>query len=238
MGNASSLKQHIETAEKTGTCNLSKQGITEFPGELGRLVKNLRNLDLSDNKLPSVPPMIGQFTMLKNLNLNQNRLCRLPDDIGNLKKLETLHVSHNRLDALPQTLNKLSSLRDVSFYGNVLTTFPVQLCGLKHLDLLDLGHNIVVSIPDEARNLEVIELNLNQNQVRRLSDEVAKCPRLKVLRLEENCLELSAFSPAILRDSNISLLALDGNLFDTKQFRDLEGYDQYMERFTATKKKL
>ena len=63
-------------------------------------------------------------------------------------------------------------------------------------------------------------------QVRRLSDEVAKCPRLKVLRLEENCLELSAFSPAILRDSNISLLALDGNLFDTKQFRDLEGYDQ------------
>lgn len=56
MGN--SIKLHIESAEKTGACNLSKSGLTEFPNALYR-VKNLRTLDLSENKLPSIPGGIG-----------------------------------------------------------------------------------------------------------------------------------------------------------------------------------
>lgn len=59
-----------------------------------------------------------------------------------------------------------------------------------------------------------------------MSDAVSECPHLKVLRLEENCLELSAFTPKILRDSAIALLAVEGNVFDIKAFRSLEGYDQ------------
>ena len=39
-----------------------------------KLTKVLRNLDLSDNKLPAVPPSIGNFQMLKYLSLNNNRL--------------------------------------------------------------------------------------------------------------------------------------------------------------------
>lgn len=58
-----------------------------------------------------------------------------------------------------------------------------------------------------------------------------------MLRLEENCLELSMLPQSILSDSQISLLAVEGNLFEIKKLRELEGYDKYMERFTATKKK-
>lgn len=63
-------------------------------------------------------------------------------------------------------------------------------------------------------------------QVSSLNEAVAECPRLKVLRLEENCLELSAFTPKILRGSQISTLAVEGNLFEAKQFHQLDGYDQ------------
>lgn len=95
-----------------------------------------------------------------------------------------------------------------------------------------------------------------------LSAEVSQCPRLKVLRLEENCLELSSIPVSILSQSQVSLFSVEGNLFEVKKLRDLEGYDkvrtcpppqvtglcwsllicvvvspQYMERFTATKKK-
>ena len=59
-----------------------------------------------------------------------------------------------------------------------------------------------------------------------LDEAVADCPRLKVLRLEENCLELGAFTPKILGDSQISTFALEGNLFVAKQFHQLDGYDQ------------
>lgn len=52
------------------------------------------------------------------------------------------------------------------------------------------------------------------------------CPHLKVLRLEENCLELTSIPLAILRDSQVSLFSVEGNLFEVKKLRDLEGYDK------------
>jgi len=52
------------------------------------------------------------------------------------------------------------------------------------------------------------------------------CSRLKVLRVEENCLPLAVFTPRILRESPVSLLAVDGNVFDMKSFQALDGYDQ------------
>lgn len=59
-----------------------------------------------------------------------------------------------------------------------------------------------------------------------LSEAVSNSPRLKVLKLEENCLEVTAFTPKILRESNISALYVEGNLFDMKAFHQLEGYDE------------
>lgn len=56
--------------------------------------------------------------------------------------------------------------------------------------------------------------------------QISHCPRLKVLRLEENCLELSMLPQSILSDSQISLLAVEGNLFEIKKLRELEGYDK------------
>ena len=38
--------------------------------------------------------------------------------------------------------------------------------------------------------------------------------------------------------SKVSLLAIEGNLFDVKKLNGVEGYDKYMERYTAVKRKL
>lgn len=63
-------------------------------------------------------------------------------------------------------------------------------------------------------------------QILVLSEEVSRCPRLKVLRLEENCLELSSIPLSILSESQVSLLSVEGNLFEVKKLRDLDGYDK------------
>lgn len=77
----------------------------------------------------------------------------------------------------------------------------------------------------------LIHLNGDQSffllpQISILSPEISKCPRLKVLRLEENCLELSSIPLSILKDSQVSLFSVEGNLFEVKKLRDLDGYDQ------------
>ncbi|XP_053922970.1 leucine-rich repeat-containing protein 57 isoform X2 [Cuculus canorus] len=207
MGN-SALKAHLETAQKTGVFQLTGKGLTEFPEDLQKLTSNLRTIDLSNNKIELLPPLIGKFSFLKSLVLNNNKLTALPEELCKLKKLETLHLNGNHLRQLPTAFGQLSALKTLSLSGNQLRTVPTQLCGLRHLDVIS-----------------------------QISVQISHCPRLKVLRLEENCLELSMLPQSILSDSQISLLAVEGNLFEIKKLRELEGYDKYMERFTATKKK-
>ncbi|XP_012682256.1 leucine-rich repeat-containing protein 57 [Clupea harengus] len=236
MGN-SALKAHLETSQKTGVFQLTGKGLLEFPEELQRLTGNLRTVDLSNNKIEALPPFIGSFLHLKSLTINANKLTTLPNEIAKLKKLETLSLNGNQLQTLPACVAQLKALRTLSLSGNKLLEFPSGLGTLRHLDVLDLSKNHIRALPAEANELQAIEINLNQNQISVVSPEVSRTPRLKVLRLEENCLELASIPIPILTDSQVSLISLEGNLFEVKMMRDLEGYDKYMERFTATKKK-
>ncbi|XP_063235749.1 leucine-rich repeat-containing protein 57 [Bacillus rossius redtenbacheri] len=237
MGN-SGLKQHLETAKKTGVLKISQGKLTEFPSNFKQLEPLLRTLDISENKFVTLPSDINSFKLLKHLNVSQNRLISLPESLGHLSKLESLSACSNKITYIPQTLSQLVHLKQVYLSDNLISDFPVVFCGLKHLDVLDVSRNKISKIPDRVCELQVTELNLNQNQIASVSDKIADCPRLKTLRLEENCLQLSAIHSRILTDSKISILALDGNLFDKKHLADVEGYDKYMERYTAVKKKL
>lgn len=237
MGN-SAVKQHYETAKKTGTLKLSQRKLDEFPQNLRALASLLRTLDLSENKFTALPNEIGNFTLLKQLNVSHNRLTSLPGALGALTKLEGLNCSANQISSIPSSLSQLSQLKQVNLSDNQISDFPLMLCGLKHLDMLDLSKNRLTNVPDAAAGLYVIELNLNQNQITMISEKMAECPRLKTLRLEENCLLLNSVPLKILKESKVSVLALEGNLFEMKQFANLDGYDTYMERFTAVKKKM
>ncbi|KAF5284093.1 hypothetical protein FQA39_LY17142 [Lamprigera yunnana] len=237
MGN-SGLRQHLETSKKTGVLKISQHKLNEFPPGILQLEGNLRTLDISDNKFVTLPNEISRFIHLKQLYLNKNKLAKLPDCIGALTKLELLNASHNNLNGLPRTVTNLIHLKQVYFSNNKLRDFPLVFCGLKHLDILDLSKNEINSIPTEISGLCATELNLNQNQISEITYQISTCPRLKTLRLEENCLQLSSIHPSILGDSKISNLALDGNLFEVKELSEIDGYDLYMERFTAVKKKM
>ena len=72
----------------------------------------------------------------------------------------------------------------------------------------------------------------------RVTANIAKCPRLKTLRLDENCLALEAIPVTLLTDSVISTLSVNGNMFTEKQLAEVEGYSAYLERYTAVKRKM
>lgn len=204
MGN-SALKAHLETSQKTGVFQLTGKGLPEFPEDLQKLTGNLRTVDLSNNKIEVLPAFIGGFQQLKSLTISSNKLTSLPNDIGKLKKLETLILNGNQLNQLPSSLGQLKSLRTLSLSGNHFKEFPSGLGTLRHLDVLDLSKNKIQVVPAEVAELQAIEINLNQNQISTLSPEVSRAPRLKVIRLEENCLEISSIPLSILSDSQVSL---------------------------------
>lgn len=239
MGNKQ-MKLHLETAQKTGVLKISLQRLQDFPPQLKQFQNPniLKTMDISENRFTIIPEEIGKFTQLKHLNISGNRLIELPEIMGNLIKLEVLLAMNNMIVKLPKTLNNLKNLKQVNLSNNQIEEFPIIFCGLKHLDILDLSRNKIMIIPSECSNLYCIELNLNQNQISELSDDISKAERLKTLRLEENCLQIHSITPRLLKESKISNLCIDGNLFNSKQFANLDGYDAYMERYTAVKKKM
>jgi len=93
-------------------------------------------------------------------------VASLPPQIGSLQRLETLMAERNRIPSLPPTVEGLKSLRHISLAYNDLKAFPVQLCAIRTLDVIDLSHNKLTDVPDAIRDLNAIELNMNQNQVK------------------------------------------------------------------------
>ncbi|VDK25510.1 unnamed protein product [Taenia asiatica] len=201
----------------------------QVPEDVKKLV-NLRVLDLSSNSIHNLDPWIGSFPGLKSLNVSGNKIACLPTEVSRLTKLESLNASSNRMLALTSSqsavnFGSLRHLRTVDISNNNLSEFPVELCSKDiPLDLLDLSKNNIDFIPDCASLLQVIELNLNENRISAISSSLAKCPRLKVLRLAHNQLRLEDIPMGILENSNISLFSVEGNPFSMKALQELPAY--------------
>lgn len=87
---------------------------------LSSLQRTLQNLDLSQNRLQSLPAQLCQLRELVNLKLDDNKLRWLPFRIGSLSKLRFLSAAHNQLSLLPGDFRKLS-LENLDLFGNPFT---------------------------------------------------------------------------------------------------------------------
>ncbi len=65
-------------------------------------------LDLTNHRLASLPPGIGEAAPLQKLILDRNRLTTIPPDIGKLKNLYYLSIQDNPLIDIPKELGHIS----------------------------------------------------------------------------------------------------------------------------------
>jgi Leucine-rich repeat (LRR) protein len=190
-----------------------------------------RSLDISLNRISRYPVQLGQLTNLKVLNLSGNRLTDL--NVQKLTKLENLNAKSNLILQFPN-LSFCKQLKTLDLSNNKIKIFPSNLSGLQHLSMIDIKNNELTNI-DGIKDLKCVEINLNRNRINILPNSIISCKRLKVLRVEENC--LSEICPEILKNSTISTLDFDGNLFDKKKLENTDGYEEYSRRYTQSKQK-
>lgn len=68
-------------------------------------------VDLSCNKLTSLPRALLRYENITVLRINDNKLENLPSWLGKMRKLKWLYCGNNMLDAVPSSLANLSLTR-------------------------------------------------------------------------------------------------------------------------------
>ena len=93
---------------------------------------NILSLNLSHNRLKSLPVIFLEMINLTCLYVNNNRLSSLPESIGCLKRLQELDLRNNQLKVL-DVVRKLPDLRKLLVEGNPLTLEEIRSL-IKHVD--------------------------------------------------------------------------------------------------------
>ncbi|KAF5749518.1 LRR receptor-like serine/threonine-protein kinase [Tripterygium wilfordii] len=160
---------------------------------IGKLSK-LQSVDLSNNKITSLPSDLWSLGSLKNLNLSFNKISGdLPNNVGNFGLLETIDLSNN------------------NFHGEI----PPTISSLVGLHVLKLGENrFEGSIPTEilsCQSLVSIDLSLNQLNGSLPHGFGAAFPELKSLNLAGN--QIHGRDTDFAEMKSITSLNISGNLF-------------------------
>lgn len=121
------------------------------------------------------------------LDVSHNRLETLPTDINQLHDLVHLDCSNNILENIPVITFK--HLEQLKFSNNQLAKFPDQITDLSTLKSLDLSYNYLTELPDTIAKLTaLLDLNVSFNRLTKLSERIYKLP-LIVLNIEHNRLD-------------------------------------------------
>ncbi|XVE60243.1 hypothetical protein DITRI_Ditri05aG0112900 [Diplodiscus trichospermus] len=215
---------------KLGNCTQLKEVELAGMGIGGRLPifighPSLQRLELQENHiLGSIPPEIGNLSMITMLNLTSNFLIgTIPEEVRLLLILEQLFLSHNFFSIrIPVALGKLPhlSLLDLSnnkFFGEI----PASLGDLAALNYLFLNNNLLSgTIPPKllkCRNLYMLDLSYNKF-TGRIPPEIAELHEIRIfINLSHNLLEgplpieLSKLDK--VEEMDLSSNNLTGNIF-------------------------
>lgn len=199
-------------------------------------LKELRDLDLSDNSLISTPEgLFCSLDSLSVLNLSSNRLqdvatlgFRTEEDC--LQELNELDLSFNAITELhPLSFKALRKLESLSLHHNGMTHLADQsLAHLQSLRMLNLSSNQLSVLPPElfrdCHDLRELDLHANALKVLPLGS-FAGLTQLQVLDLSSNQLGPAAVHRDTLAGLvRLVVLNLGGNALtrlDSALFRDL-----------------
>jgi len=190
--NKDELLRLIDQAAREGwtSLDLSNQGLTELPPEIGKLT-NLEVLAIDNNSLTSLPSEFGNLINLQRLRLGRNKLSKLPDTFNKLKNLKSLELSSNQFVSIPYEILELPNITQLYLSANRLESLPSEIRNLSKLKIFFINANRLSGVPREIKELRnLTALYLNSNQITRLPPEIQSLTNLFTLNLKGNPLPI------------------------------------------------
>lgn len=179
---------------------------------------NLVEINVSNNKLTSLPQWLSGCSDLTKLHASNNQLTSLPEHLfcSELSSLSSLHLAHNKISNIPSMPRLRAPLKELLLHDNCIQSLPENFFSVcDRLCVLNLTNNRLNRLPPArgptSHCLERLYLTANclNDEV---SDVIIAFRGLKVLHLAYNCLSHIPES-CINFWPDIEELVLSGNSF-------------------------
>lgn len=186
---------NLESAKKEPSkvvrLNLQGHSLKSVPTDLC-LFPNLKELDLSHNRITSLSVDFQCPSQLKKLYLNDNQITELPARLGQLTQLETLVAHNNPITRIDPAIGAMHHLKELWLSGNGNTSsFQPAIWNLTGLETLRLWEFGLLAVPDAIGHLQHLKtLCLAHNRIQSLNAKVCTLPLLEYLNLGDNALQV------------------------------------------------
>ncbi len=128
-----------------------------LPKEIG-ILKNVKDMYLTNSKLTTLPGEIGQLKNLEKLYIPRNQIETLPVEMKNLINLKNLGLNYNNLTHIPEIIFEIPNLEELILSSNKIKVIPRDILKLKKLELLNLSYNPI----DKKLSADVIAELINR----------------------------------------------------------------------------
>ncbi|CAH8563776.1 unnamed protein product [Dicrocoelium dendriticum] len=194
--------------------NLSGNRLLSIPNEISNL-RCLKVLDLSTNNISIMPEGIFKLKMLQSLDISENGISELPASISKLRGLQVLACASNKLHVIPEEISHLSNLQILNLINNKLSFLPISIGNLKSLLVIHVDHNELDHIPSQLFHCSSLtELSVSNNFIfGYLSSEIGSLTNLRALNLSSN--QLKKFPAELSQLEKLEYLNLNGNCTKT-----------------------
>jgi len=119
--NLENLSTNLKKLNSIRILNVKRNLIKTFPPELNDL-KNLIEIDLSDNAFTKFPDNLLSLEAIETINLSMNKLDKVSISTKN-QKIKYLYLSHNVFEEIPPDIVNLTSLKHIAFNENYISEF-------------------------------------------------------------------------------------------------------------------
>eukprot|EP00033_Pygsuia_biforma_P001213 GCRY01001376.1.p1 GENE.GCRY01001376.1~~GCRY01001376.1.p1 ORF type:complete len:637 (-),score=140.53 GCRY01001376.1:48-1868(-) len=209
----------LSACENLQRLDLSNNNLTKLEGFLN--CQQIKWLSLLKNHLTNLEG-IETLTELGILNVSDNRIRSLPSSFSKLSKLQALIIKGNELLKL-QHISNLTEINTIVVSDNKLTEI-VKLQDLEKLTKLSAGHNRIREFPDFSGNSNIKEIRLNNNLLTSLPKSLPpSLSSLRILELGNNSFKTLKDLQALSSLKMLDHLNLKGN-----PVTDVEGYREWV----------
>lgn len=122
-------KMNLRDKLEDDTLDLSLCDLQEVPVREIAVIRRATHLDLSDNRLISLPKSFITLTQVVKLNLSKNMLTEIPENFGEMRQLKHLDLYSNQISRLPLSLGELKNLKWLDLKENPLTPAVASVAG-------------------------------------------------------------------------------------------------------------